>query len=384
MRTSKLILIASICCAFASQANAIVRCELGGKSVNPNNGNETASLTGMMRCKDEDSGKLHREQELRNGKYVGLERFYDRNGSIIKERTINERGNTQGLEKTFWPNGQVKSEETADNGQAQGVARQFNETGKLRRLSFMQDRREILEIGFNADGSYAELRCHTSSVLPEDRKPCGFEGKTDTKIFDQNSKQRALQTWEQGKLLASVGYRDTGEVESDMRFEQGRRVHKRFHDAKNQLREERIFEASDHLLRASQGALLSIKQWAASGQMVLHTRYAEGKANLTERWYLNGALKEKVAVTGSANTTRTLRENYSDEGKITSRETLNADNQVVGLRQTYFSNGNIMREDTYNEPDGRGRTRLTKRKEWDDSGKVTADDEILEDGSRKR
>ena len=384
MRTSKLILIASICCAFASQASAIVRCELGGKSVNPNNGNETAGLTGMMRCKDEDSGKLHREQELRHGKYVGLERFYDRNGSIIKERTINERGNTQGLEKTFWPNGQVKSEETADNGQAQGVARQFNETGKLRRLSFMQDRREILEIGFNADGSYAELRCHTSSVLPEDRKPCGFEGKTDTKIFDQNSKQRALQTWEQGKLLASVGYRDTGELESDMRFEQGRRVHKRFHDAKNQLREERIFEASDHLLRASQGALLSIKQWAASGQMVLHTRYAEGKANLTERWYLNGALKEKVAVTGSANTARTLRENYSDEGKITSRETLNADNQVVGLRQTYFSNGNIMREDTYNEPDGRGRTRLTKRKEWDDSGKVTADDEILEDGSRKR
>jgi antitoxin component YwqK of YwqJK toxin-antitoxin module len=338
----------------------------------------------MMRCKDEDSGKLHREQELRNGKYVGLERFYDRNGSIIKERTINERGNTQGLEKTFWPNGQVKSEETADNGQALGVARQFNETGKLRRLSFMQDRREILEIGFNADGSYAELRCHTSSVLPEDRKPCGFEGKTDTKILDQNSKQRALQTWEQGKLLASVGYRDTGEVESDMRFEQGRRVHKRFHDAKNQLREERIFEASDHLLRASQGALLSLKQWATSGQMVLHTRYAEGKANLTERWYLNGALKEKVAVTGIANTARTLRENYSDEGKITSRETLNADNQVVGLRQTYFSNGNIMREDTYNEPDGRGRTRLTKRKEWDDSGKVTADDEILEDGSRKR
>lgn len=384
MQTSKLILIASLCCAFASQASAIVRCELGGKSVNPNNGNETAGLTGMLRCKDEDSGKLQREQELRNGKNVGLERFFDRNGNIIKERSINERGNTQGLEKTFWPNGQVKSEETADNGQTQGAARQFYETGKLRRLSFMQDRREILEVGLNTDGSYAELRCHTSSVLAEDRKPCGFEGKTDTALFDQYGKKRALQTWEQGKLLINIGFRENGDVESDMRFEQGRRVHKKFHDAKNQLREERIFDVSDQLLRSSQGALMALKQWSASGQITLHTRYTDGKASLTERWYLNGALKEKVTATGSANASRTLRESYTDEGKIASRETLNADNQVVGLRQMYFSNGNIMREDTYSEPDARGRTRLSKRKEWDESGKVIADDEILEDGSRKR
>jgi antitoxin component YwqK of YwqJK toxin-antitoxin module len=384
MQTSKLIFIASICCAFTGQASAIVRCELGGKSVNPNNGNETAGLTGMLRCKDEDSGKLQREQELRNGKNVGLERFFDRNGNIIKERTINERGNTQGLETTFWPNGQVKSEETADNGQTQGAVRQFYETGKLRRLSFVQDRRELFEISFNTDGSYAELRCHASSVLAEDRKPCGFEGKTDTKILDQTGKLRALQTWEQGKLLVSMGYRDNGELESDMRFEQGRRVHKKFHDTKNQLREERVFETSDHILRSSQGSPLTLKQWAASGQLVLHTRYADGKANLTERWYLNGALKEKVSVTGSSNTTRTLRENYADTGKIASRETLNADNQVVGLRQMYFSNGNIMREDAYSEPDGRGRTQLTRRREWDESGKLTADDEILEDGSRRR
>lgn len=384
MQTTKIIMIASLCCAFAGQVNAIVRCELGGKSVNPNNGNETAGLTGMLRCKDEDSGKLQREQELRDGKNIGLERFFDRNGSIIKERTINERGNTQGVEKTFWPNGQVKSEETADNGQTQGAARQFYETGKLRRLSFMQDRRELLEIGFNPDGSYAELRCHTSNVLAEDRKPCGFEGKTDTKISDQNGKQRTLQTWEQGKLLVSMSYRDSGDVESDMRFEQGRRVHKRFHDAKNQLREERIFEVSDHILRSSQGALMTLKQWAASGQLVLHTRYTEGKANLTERWYLNGALKEKITISGSASTTRTLRESYSDQGKIASRETLNVENQTIGLRQMYFDNGNIMREDTYGEPDARGRTRLTKRKEWDEAGKVTAEDEILEDGSRKR
>jgi hypothetical protein len=30
----------------------------------------------MLRCKDEDSGKLQREQELRNGKNIGLEAVF--------------------------------------------------------------------------------------------------------------------------------------------------------------------------------------------------------------------------------------------------------------------------------------------------------------------
>jgi hypothetical protein len=61
---------------FCKLSSAIVRCELGGKGVNPNNGNETAGLTGILRCKDEDSGKLQREQELRNGKNIGLEAVF--------------------------------------------------------------------------------------------------------------------------------------------------------------------------------------------------------------------------------------------------------------------------------------------------------------------
>ncbi|MEY4910339.1 MAG: hypothetical protein RL761_2 [Pseudomonadota bacterium] len=384
MRTTKLILLTSICFVFANSASAIVRCELGGKSVNPNNGNETAGLTGILRCKDEDSGKLQREQELRNGKNLGLERFFDRNGSIIKERTINERGNTHGVEKTFWPNGQVKSEETADNGQTVGATRQFYETGKLKRLGFTQDRREIIELGFNQDGSYSELRCHTASLITEDKKPCGFQGKTDTPLLSQNGKRQALSTWEQGKLLAHMGYSDNGDLESDMHFEKGQRVHRKYFESKAQMREERIFEASDHVLRSSQGPLQSLKQWGSNGQLTLHTRYADGKPNLTERWYLNGALKEKSSVSGSGHTIRTLRESFSDDGKIASRETLNADGQVTGLRQMFYGTGKPMREDTYGEPDARGRSRLMKRKEWDENGNLVADDEILEDGSRKR
>lgn len=389
MRLNILALFFVASCCLSINASAIVRCELNGKSVNPNNGNETAGLTGMLRCKDEDSGKLQREQELRNGKNMGLERFFDRDGKLMKERTVNERGNTQGVSKQFWPNGKVKSEENADNGETQGVVRQFYEAGSLRRLSYMQERREVLEIGFNPDGSYNELRCHTASLIPEDRTPCGFAGKAETVLQSASGKRQSLLTWEQGRLLAGIYYRDNGEIESEVRFDQGRRVQRSYHadskiDGKAQPREERIFEAGDQLLRSSRGPLQSLKQWGSNGQLTLSTRYADGKPSLTERWYLNGALKEKTTVTGTGSASQTLRESYTDDGKLSSRETLNAEGNITGLRQVFYSNGKPMREDTYGEPDSRGRSRLIKRKEWDDSGKVVADDDILEDGSRKR
>ena len=389
MRPTTLALFFAASCCLSISASAIVRCEMNGKSVNPNNGNETAGLTGLLRCKDEDSGKLQREQELRNGKYIGLERFFDRDGRLLKERNVNERGNSQGVVKQFWPNGKLKSEENANNGESQGVVRQFYETGNLRRLSYMQERREVLEISFNPDGSYNDLRCHTTSLISEDRKPCGFAGKAETVLQSASGSKQSLLTWEQGKLLAIVFYRDNGEMESDMRFDQGRRVHRSYFtdnkpDGKARPREERIFEAGDQFLRSSRGPLLSHKQWGSNGQLTLFTRYADGKPTLTERWYLNGALKEKSTLTGNGSTTRTLRENYTDDGKLNSRETLTAEGNITGLQQVYYNNGKPMREDTYGEPDSRGRSRLVKRKEWDESGKVVADDEILEDGSRKR
>lgn len=386
------LLFTALAAMLSLSAHAIVRCELNGKSVNPNNGNETAGLTGMLRCKDENTGKLQREEELRDGKNIGIQRFFDRDGNISKERTVNERGNTQGLDKQFWPNGKLKSEESADNGQTQGVTRQFHESGSIRRIAFVQNREEVLEMAFNPDGSYNDLRCATSSLVAEDRKACGFAGKSDIVLSNAAGKRRGLQTWEQGKLLVYVSYRDDGSVERDMRFEQGQRQHRSYYgsadtshaDGKPQLREERVYEAGDQTLRATQGPLLSHKQWGSSGQLTLHARYNAGRLSSTERWFLNGARKEKSSMTGSDSTTRTLRESYTDDGKLYSRETLDADNAPVGLRQFFHPNGKLAREDNYAQATNRGRARLISRKEWDESGQLTADDELLEDGSRKR
>ena len=43
-------------------AHAVQDCELNGEHVNPANGNTTQGKTGVMRCKDRESGELQREQ----------------------------------------------------------------------------------------------------------------------------------------------------------------------------------------------------------------------------------------------------------------------------------------------------------------------------------
>ena len=153
---------------------------------------------------------------------------------------------------------------------------------------------------------------------------------------------------------------------------------------KSVLREERIFAPDDRTLRDTRGPLLSAKRYGASGQLIEQRSLAEGREVQVERWYLNGAVRERSAWSGTGKEARLLREMYRDDGKLAGREQLNADQWPVGTQQAFHDNGRLALEEQYSAPDGRGRTRLTARKQWDDTGKLTADDTILEDGSRQR
>jgi antitoxin component YwqK of YwqJK toxin-antitoxin module len=391
-------------CASFNWAHAIIRCEMNGKSVNQSNGAELAGLTGMLRCTEQDTGKLQREQEMKNGKFIGLERMYAREGYLVRERTVNERGNTQGIEKEFWPNGKLRRESTHDNGSTVGAARSYHDNGQPERISFVADSRVQASLSYNKDGALTELSCHSASVVPEDRKPCGFEGKVRTTTAAAGSnKPRGIHTYEQGKLLASTTYREDGNVWAELAMKDGARWHRIYDargakDGKSVLREERLYEPSDdkkYRLNIEGGPLQWSKQWGANEQLIEHIRYSKSNPVAIERWYLNGAIKEKIASISIAEGNphgglgvRSLRELYDDAGRITSREnfvgTGNNRAQPVGLQQTFHPNGKVAIEETYSPLDDRNRSRLIARKEWDESGKLTADDDILEDGSRKR
>ena len=379
------IFIASSACSMS--ASAIIRCEIDGRPINTSNGAELAGKSGLVRCREEDTGHLQREQELRDGRFIGLERMFDRQGRLLRERTVNERGNSQGRVAEFWPNGQVRREETADNGRTQGAVRRFDATGRLERVSFHGEGQELFYVEYNSKGQPMRLLCPRASVLPEDRKLCGFDGAADTVLFAESGARSAQLRYDQGRLLSATEWSSDGVVAAQQSVVDGRRVHQSFYTegGKSVLREERVFAPDERTLRDARGQLLSARRFGASGQLIEQRSFGtDGREAQVERWYLNGSVRERSIWSGNGKDVRLVREMYRDDGKLARREQFDADQRPVGTQQAFHDNGRLAVEEQYADPDARGRSRITARKQWDDAGKLLADDIILEDGSRKR
>lgn len=406
-RAWKTVCLVAALYSIASGVWAVPHCELNGKSVSPYNGSTTDGLTGMMRCKEETTGLPTSEQELRGGVFMGLSRFYDATGNVQRERMINERGNTDGFEREFWPNGKLRSELNRNNGITRGASRSFFDTGKIDRASFTLESQVLASFAWDREGHLISALCAQASVLVEDSKLCGFEGKVQTALF-QSGKRRELRTMEQGKILAATKYREVSRqfaltdaevVVGELAFQNGQRWHRVYNtdgaaNGKNVLREERLYEpgrnvqGNEYRVTSSDGRLQWSKAWGANEQLTEHIRYTNGRANFTERWYLNGAMKDRITVTLDGGGSKSVRTSFDDDGKMTERQStiafgVNRD-QLTGLQQSFHANGAVAVEDTYSKPDEHGRTRLVARKQWDQNGSLQSDDEILEDGSRKR
>ncbi len=162
MKAAHRLALLSLCLLAPAWAHAVQDCELNGESVNPNHGGTTAGKTGIMRCKDRDSGQLVREQELQGGKFMGLVRYY-KDGKLQRDYSVNERGNQHGRAREFAPGGQVLRDSTYDNGSQMGLARSFHANGQLQRIVFYGPREggsiEQAYAEFNESGQLQALRC---------------------------------------------------------------------------------------------------------------------------------------------------------------------------------------------------------------------------------
>jgi antitoxin component YwqK of YwqJK toxin-antitoxin module len=375
-------------CAVTTPASAIIQCEFNGKPVNTANGAETAGLTGLIRCRESNTGHLQREYEIKDGRNMGLQRQFDDQGRLARERRVNERGNGQGLERTFWPSGQVKTEQTQDNGQTVGILKRYFQNGKIEDLQFYVDGREVFAMAYYPEGYLYELRCPKESVTPQDHKPCGFEGVSRVELTRQDGKRGALQTWDKGRLVSNTSYNSDGSVAQEHSLANGQRVHKSYSNeaGKHQLRDERIYEADpDAFLTAQRGRLAARKQWAANGVLVEQIAFAQGREARVERWYLNGRIKERSTLDADVPLDQALRsvEVFDDTGQLQNKARITQRGSRTGVQQSFFSNGQVGLEETYSEPDARGNTRMLRRKTWDEKGQLLSDDELLEDGSRK-
>lgn len=387
--------------ACAAPAHAILTCELDGQHVNPANGNTTAGKTGLMRCKDADTGLPQREQELKNGVFMGAVRFF-KNGQVEREYSVNEKGNRDGVVREWnveagKPRVLVR-EATERNGRTVGLSKSWYPTGERRHLTWYGDQeREQASVDFNLEGKLTDLRCTTQPVFaPEfdDRAACGFAGAstvvfTGAKgvpvmrvVFDKGERRRTETLWENGSVRELRETTDTGTLE---------RRHAADGTKLREVQFLRLATAGDAAARPRSVKVLE-QEYHASGKLIAETRWAPderfGALVVSEaRWYLNGQPRQRSEYSGSADARLRRDTTFFDSGKLATEGTWRIGGpgarhdraeRPTGTHKTYDEQGRLRAERVYDE-----QGRITRERELDENGRVVKDDEVFEDGSRK-
>lgn len=388
-----------ICCAIVltltlSPAVAVQDCEFNGQHINTNNGFETAGKTGMVRCKDRDTGLLAREYELRDGQSVGLSRYFQA-GKLVKEFTSTVNGPHEGLEREWASNGQLVLEFTNVNGRARGLRREWFDDGKPRKIEWVASNdsageRDSASVEYRASGQLASLRCGVRPLLAphvNDARLCGFEGAPATvNLYSHKGDLRSTQVLLAGSVQKATTFFANGKPEQDEELLPGgsqKRETSYFDDGGK--RREKLWDLS-----SSPALLLREAEFHSSGAIVVERHYQLVDANgrkrsrlATEsRFYLNGQPQQKDVYTLDGNTELRDTQRFNDQGKVRSQGRYALEGRyrerAVGVHQLFFANGNKEREETF---DAKGK--LTRQVMWDETGRLLSDDELFEDGSRK-
>lgn len=368
--------------AFASGALAVQDCEVNGQSVNPANGNTTQGKSGIMRCKDRDSGTIQREQELRNGKFVGLVRHY-KDGKLHSEHSVNERGNRDGRAREFSPDGQVLGEAEYRNGSKIGLSRTWYPNGRLRRIAF-HDQREIAAAEWTELGQLSDLRCADKPVLgkdADDARLCGFGGQpSSVELYSGRGTIKARLVLVAGEATRMETLWDNGKPSSQVEERDGRQVERSFSRDGVKLKE------IQWVLRGKQRLIEREQSFHDSGHLVTERRWSTDGRNsvlmLDQNYYLNGQLRSKLEYTANDPERRVEDNEFHDNGKPSFRGTYLVDHgrfgRPLGTHQSFDKEGRLRAERYY---DAKGH--ISRERELDESGKVLRDDEVFEDGSRK-
>lgn len=388
-----MLLAALIFGAWPPAAQAIQVCELNGESINTANGQTTAGKTGLIRCRDADTGVLVREQELRNGAFMGVLRYF-RAGILEREHHVNERGNRDGIAREFAATAGATNpllrEETLRNGTTIGRLRHWHANGKLKSVAHHgDDGREQAQATFTAQGLLSDLRCAPQPVLApdaDDASLCGHEGgkPVTATLHGDNGAVRARLTHERGERRKSETLWDSGQVREQRETGASSGVERSF-SAQGVKRRELQWVAQPDGTRTQRVTTLE-QEFHESGTLVRERRWRAtergGELQLEQAWYLNGQPKEKQEYLQADNPPARRETRFHDNGKLAFEGLWlikgRYDTQASGTHKHFDEAGRLRQE---RQHDSRGH--VSRERELDESGRVLRDDEVFEDGSRK-
>lgn len=384
-----LLLVALACCF---DVYAIDDCELDGQHVSVNNGAATAGKTGLIRCKDRDTGLLRREYEIKDGVNKGLVRYY-RQGRLEREFSRNAKGNRHGLSKTFDQDGQLIEEETYDNGKTIGISQFWYSNGQLKRATYYgkgaDDQsisgRQQASVSWTQSGLLSELQCANEPVLKpvyNDEKYCGHRGKPSTvdlynysgvlasrSVFLAGKKQSYQVFWNDGKTLANELI-----INSDVKIKR-----KFASDGTKLLDLESVLVNGYYYPKRERryhetGPLLNEKQWIiVDGYEVLASESS---------FYLNGQPKTHEKYSKQGQLFIIESKNFHDNGKLSFEGRYLRENRYNqrpdGIHRFFNNKGIVIQALHYDE-----KGRVTREQEFSAEGKLIRDDEVFADGSRR-
>lgn len=344
---------------------AVQDCEINGQHVNPANGNTTQGKTGIMKCRDRDSGKLVREEEYKNGRSVSYRKFIDFSGETIVAN-YNERGNRDGESKRYDEAGTLLAHERYADGSTVGSQTYFHKNSKVKRRSFDERGRALASIEYNERGQLTELRCADKPLLQEDRKLCGFDQVSDVDFHNSKGDVIAQARYENGKRAAMKVFGGSGALARTEDVQNDRRV-VRSHFPDGVLRLETVSTGNrkEHE-----------REYARSSLPIRETRWRDGRQSEETLWYLNGQLKSKTRWERDGARVLIKAEDFWDNGLIRARTVRDERLGYVGMQQGFDEAGVLATETTYDKGV------LTRRKRYE-VGKLVLDEEYFEDGSRK-
>lgn len=369
-------------------AQAQEDCELNGKSINLGYGPDTAGQSGMVRCKDRDTGKLVREHELRNGDGVGLVRYF-KNGVLALEFSALASGARDGREREFAANGQLVYEATYVKGQVRGIVRRWYDTGAPKRVEYVGDSEsERAWVEYLSTGQWATLRCGNRALLAphvDDAALCGFKGSPSTvSTYSTNGQLRSTTTWLVGQVQRATLFYNNGKPQEEEERKGALRT-ERFYAEDGQKRREKVWDEGQTPV-----VLQRESEYAASGTLVRERLYAVAdmggrKRNVLQadaRFYLNGQPQSKAQYGRDGATEFYDMQRFSDSGKLKQQGRYvmagGFAERPVGVHLSYNEAGRVEQELSYDQ-----RGNVSRERRWDGAGNLLVDEQLFEDGSRK-
>ncbi|MDT4842826.1 MORN repeat variant [compost metagenome] len=341
--------------------------------MSPYNGNTTAGKSGLMRCVNDDGQVRRLDQTLRDGRIHGPVVMELADGER-REYSVNERGNRDGLARTFDGKGTLRKEENLEDGSAVGVQKNYAEAGHLQELHFATGRRTVLTIGYLADGRLTELRCAAVTLVPQDREVCGHAGRaSDVTLYREAGQPVGTVSYLKGQLQRLTVLDREGRLVRTEELKEGRRIKRVFYPSGKPRSEADFIERDPNSREGREGIA---REWAESGQLTQETRWADGHEQRIHQWYLNGKQKLRQQIRRDGRNQERTTESFWDNG-LPAAVNNEHNGRLQGWQKYFTEAGVLAREDEHGE-----RGVLLRRKHYGAQGVFEREERFLEDGSR--